>query len=160
MQTCKSENCDNTKIYVKGMCRKCYAKQWKSPNKCSISGCEETFYGNGYCSKHWQRARKNNGEPGCAESLKNASGEGGLDANGYRVITNENGERVLEHRYVMEKHLRRKLYPKENVHHVNGDRADNRIDNLELWTTSQPSGQRVEDKIKWAKEILQQYNEI
>lgn len=63
----------------------------------------------------------------------------------------------LQHRYVMECHLGRLLLPDENVHHINGDRSDNRLENLELWNISQPSGQRVEDKIAWAKEILALY---
>jgi hypothetical protein len=39
---------------------------------------------------------------------------------------------ILEHRYVMQEHLGRPLTDKETVHHINGDRADNQIENLEL----------------------------
>lgn len=63
----------------------------------------------------------------------------------------------LQHRRFMEDHLGRALLPNENVHHINGDRSDNRLENLELWSTSQPSGQRVEDKVAWAVETLALY---
>jgi len=64
---------------------------------------------------------------------------------------------VAEHRLVMSEHLGRPLKEHENVHHKAGKRDDNRIENLELWTTAQPSGSRVEDKIKWAKRFLESY---
>lgn len=55
----------------------------------------------------------------------------------------------FEHRLVMEQHLRRELAPGENVHHINGIKGDNRIENLELWTTPPRFGQRSADLIEY-----------
>jgi len=62
------------------------------------------------------------------------------DANGYVTLTSkEHGARrhQREHRVLMELHLRRKLTRDEVVHHVNGNKKDNRLENLQVMTRAE-----------------------
>jgi HNH endonuclease len=90
-----------------------------------------------------------------------SKGSGYIAKSGYKFIhkkdhiNSTSQGSIAEHVFIMSEHLKRPLMKGESVHHRNGIRNDNRIENLELWTKSQPSGQRVEDKIQWAKEFLE-----
>lgn len=136
---------------------------------CSVDGCETAAHARRLCPAHLARWRKYGDPLGTAplhtpktiEQLRLEAYEGRTGGqstpSGYRYRTLKRGMRYAEHRLVMEHIIGRALYPDENVHHINGDRSDNRPENLELWSTWQPAGQRVEDKIKWAHELLARY---
>ena len=63
---------------------------------------------------------------------------GWITNSGYKEF-NTNSKRFRYHRYIMEKHIGRKLKSFEVVHHMNHDRLDNRIENLEIMSKSDHS---------------------
>jgi hypothetical protein len=89
---------------------------------------------------------------GRALQVANARGWS-IDKHGYVILTErEPGSNYQqpEHRRVMEAKLGRKLLPHETVHHRNGRRRDNSPENLELWSSRHPRGQRVQDQDIWS----------
>lgn len=98
-----------------------------------------------------------------ANEAKRAAGilpKGHISADGYHVIKVAHGKQIKMHRYVMEKVLGRSLRGNENVHHINGNRSDNRPENLELWVKTQPCGQRAIDKVAAALDLIKAYPEL
>jgi len=181
---CQEANCQAyPKAY--GYCPKHY-KQHKTrgtlpehrfvEKACVIPGCQRPHYGRGLCDAHY--ARNKQGAVRAEDPIKVFDGTGYLNSYGYRVLyrpehsTNKSGS-ALEHRVMAAEFLGRKLAETEHIHHRNGSRHENSIGpcllrsrcdcttyhNLELWSKSQPPGQRVADKIRWAKELLQFYGE-
>ena len=131
--------------------------------QCINPRCSRPAHSKGYC-KNCGRKVEQFGDPNAGKSKGNYSLERRVNHAGYitwydptSVHSNASGW-VLEHRYEMGEFLGRRLLDSESVHHKDGDRLDNRLSNLELWSKSQPAGQRVEDKLVWAREIIALYD--
>lgn len=133
---------------------------------CIVPECGKNAIGggSGYCGSHFRRFRRY-GDPLAGGPFQGKTGKDQwhVTNNGYvwryspkDTQANPNGF-VYQHRFVMAQVLGRNLLPSETVHHKNGVRHDNRPENLELWSKSQPAGQRVVDLVAWAKELLSLY---
>src|SRR5580704_2921038 len=125
---------------------------------CIVDGCERPAVGRGYCGTHYARWRLH-GDAGDAGLQRASQGEGYVTKDGYRKIVSD-GKLEYEHRVVMERKLGRPLAKGANVHHLDGNRANNDPDNLELWITQQPAGQRVHDRVKAAIRLLRDHPEL
>lgn len=129
---------------------------------CSVGGCPQKVQSRGMCVGHYLRSIK--GQDLDKPLVSQRPGEWGAwrrTPQGYvrrcRKFPSGVREEQLQHRLVLEELLKRPLLPQETVHHINGVRDDNRVENLELWSSSHPPGQRVEDKVAWATELLRLY---
>lgn len=175
---CEVKDCDGIH-QAKGYCQKHYYryKRYGDPHrvtqangpkktKCLVEGCGDNHKAitKGYCAKHYYRFRKF-GDP----LIGGRNKSGYINSAGYVIRTapswlrpsmEKRGRKtfeMLEHRIVMAEYLGRPLEEDETVHHKNGIRHDNRIENLELRNGNHGQGATIEDKINYARYILNRY---
>lgn len=172
---CLVETCDRPGPFVRDLCSFHYRRLCQHNQEmidlvpsyvlkfCKKEDCDRPLSSNGLCDMHWKRWVKYGDADHRARAAKD-QGDWVLQPNGYMRAnrpSHPNSSRtgqISQHTYVMSKHLGRPLTPNESIHHKNGIRHDNRLENLELWSSkTHKPGQRVTDMVEFARSILDQY---
>lgn len=172
---CSVEGCTR-RGKARGLCGTHYRRVWlhgdveadnrRKQQGCSVDGCKAAHVAKGYCQSHYRKLRLYGSPTGTHPNARNGRPQTRrITSEGYVVYywpehpnARKDGK-IAEHTVVMSEKIGRPLRALENVHHKNGQRSDNRPENLELWRRMQPTGQRVTDLIEFAKEVLSEYGE-
>jgi hypothetical protein len=156
LSECALDGCRSHEIHCRGFCYRHYKQlryrgdsRVEPPggfNRCSVNGCNEVVRAHGRCSTHDKQWRTTGqcwpiGSHGAPIPGLNTSGYVTVHCPGHPMARSRG--HVLQHRLVMANHLGRSLRPDERVHHKNGVRHDNRLENLDLWNVGHPAGQLV-----------------
>jgi hypothetical protein len=144
-------------VYRRNLCAKHYRVLLaEEKGSCNVKDCTTLQEARGLCGLHYQRLMKD--QPMIKETATWVNSAGYVCEYIPNHIQASKDGRVLLHRKIISDQLGRKLESFENVHHKDGNRLNNHPDNLELWIVKQPAGQKPEDLVIWAKEILERYD--
>jgi len=141
---------DGRHVYCK-TCHSIKAKEWRRNNPSKWECLKE---------RNFAKWRLKIGKPLEEVGRKKRSGQGYISKWGYLSFKKIGHPCADKHGRVQASHLvvyentGRIITKGQTVHHINGDTLDNRFENLEVWDSFHPSGQREQDKIKWCIEYL------
>lgn len=120
---------------------------------CTVPNCGGKVVAKGLCDKHRKRLKRNGSE---YIHINQPWGEARTMRVDFYIYITVDGKQVMEHRYMMEQHLGRKLTDDEVVHHKNKKRWDNRLDNFELMTKAAHSRlhghERTADQMQYMRD--------
>lgn len=156
----------NSKDGVVSRCKRCFSEYYSHPDKQE----KKKKYNKAYRNTEERKAKvrkymrdytmKKRREAGILPRVT----KGKYESYGYVYLLKPNHPNantkgyVREHAFVMSKIKGRPMREKETVHHKNGIRNDNRPENLELWASHHPKGQRVSDVIEFCKKYLLEHD--
>jgi len=152
MYKCSVESCNNQIEYRK-ICKSCSQRRYEF-SQGKLCDCGKQIANKSIrCKSCSAKHRVGSNHPNYGNGVKS-------DGRGYLQVLIGPKKYKAQHRLVMEAHIGRELDENENIHHKNGIRSDNRLENLELWSSSQPSGQRIRDLLDWAHQIIEKYEGV
>ena len=97
---------------------------------CTVKDCNNIHLCKGFCKKHYTRWKK--GQP---INYTRPDISNGWISNGYKHVMYKK-KPILEHRLIIELHLKRTLKSSEIVHHKDGNPLNNKIENLEIMSNA------------------------